>query len=157
MLCGSRPTFEPCTPSTDTSMLMKLFLHAAPNFKTGRKKKSVMSFNVMLGYSDRWTCAHYIAITRQNPNTYWHRRTGFSKLPIVYRFRVNAGGTITEGIFNIRVFPAWYWEPLIVANNRTLHVEESTSVTIAPSYLKVSISWIGKFHIMYCRMKHMSW
>lgn len=65
--------------------------------------------------------------------------TGFSKLPIVYRFRVNAGGTTTEGIFTLRVFPAWYWEPLIVANNRTLHVEESTSVTITPSNLKVSI------------------
>lgn len=117
--------------------------------RLGGNKVSFMSFIVMLGYSDCWTCAHCVATKRQNLNTYWHRRTGFSKLLIVYRFRVNAGGTTTEGMFNIRVFPAWYWEPLIVANNRTLHVEESTSVTIAPSYLKVSISWTGKFHIVH--------
>jgi hypothetical protein len=56
-----------------------------------------------------------------------------------FRFRVDAGGTTAEGMFSFRVFPAWYWEPLIVANNRTLHVEESTSVTITPSFLKVCL------------------
>ncbi|XP_069672310.1 chondroitin sulfate proteoglycan 4 [Periplaneta americana] len=66
-----------------------------------------------------------------------------------FRFRVDAGGTTAEGTFGLRIFPVWYWEPLIVANNRTLHVEESTSVTIAPSFLKVMHPHIPASDITY--------
>ncbi|XP_068083524.1 chondroitin sulfate proteoglycan 4 [Anabrus simplex] len=66
-----------------------------------------------------------------------------------FRFRIDAGGTTIDGKFSIRVFPASYWEPLIVANNHSLHVEESTSVVITSSALKVMHPQIPATDITY--------
>ncbi|XP_046998026.1 chondroitin sulfate proteoglycan 4 [Schistocerca americana] len=53
-------------------------------------------------------------------------------------FRVDAGGRASaDGQLLVRVFPAAYWEPLVVAANRTLLVEESTSVVVSSDVLKV--------------------
>lgn len=55
-----------------------------------------------------------------------------------FKFRVTVDSASSSEIqFNIRVFPAGYWDPLIVTVNQSLHVEESTSVTLSNKYLQV--------------------
>lgn len=54
-----------------------------------------------------------------------------------FKFRIAAESVTQEDIFNIRVFPASYWEPLSVLNQSTLIVEESTSVKITQQVLLV--------------------
>ncbi|XP_075216320.1 chondroitin sulfate proteoglycan 4-like protein [Lycorma delicatula] len=55
-----------------------------------------------------------------------------------FKFRVTVDTASSPEIqFNIRVFPAGYWDPLIVTVNQSLHVEESTSVTLSNKYLQV--------------------
>ncbi|GLH14437.1 Uncharacterized protein GBIM_18836, partial [Gryllus bimaculatus] len=66
-----------------------------------------------------------------------------------FHFRVGASDTTADGKFGIRVFPSSYWEPLIVATNRTLHVEESTSVAVTAASLKVMHPQIPATDITY--------
>ncbi|XP_054277996.1 chondroitin sulfate proteoglycan 4 [Macrosteles quadrilineatus] len=54
-----------------------------------------------------------------------------------FLLKVSVEGAETSAQFQVRVFPAGYWDPLTVANNQTLHVEESTSVPITEEYLQV--------------------
>lgn len=69
-----------------------------------------------------------------------YKHDGGKSLKDHFRFRVEAGEQAqTEGRFELRIFPAAYWEPLVVTENRTLHVEESTSVQLGPSVLKVGL------------------
>lgn len=55
-----------------------------------------------------------------------------------FELRIFVDGASTRAEFNVRVFPAGYWDPLIVTNNQTFHVEESTSVSLTNKYLQVS-------------------
>jgi chondroitin sulfate proteoglycan 4 len=72
-----------------------------------------------------------------------YRHDGGNSLKDHFRFRVDAAGSAkAEGRFELRIFPAAYWESLIISSNRTLHVEESTSVQIGPTILKVRIYFI---------------
>nr|CAD7456886.1 unnamed protein product [Timema tahoe] len=65
------------------------------------------------------------------------------------KFKVMAGKTSAESKLNIKVFPSSYWEPLVVSNNHTLHVEESTSIAITADMLKVMRSGIPATDITY--------
>ncbi|XP_039276162.1 chondroitin sulfate proteoglycan 4-like [Nilaparvata lugens] len=73
-----------------------------------------------------------------------------------FRFRVavdrgggGGGSAATEAQFRIRVFPAGYWEPLLVTANHSLHVEESTSVILASKYLQVKQPHVPPSDIMF--------
>ncbi|RZF41494.1 hypothetical protein LSTR_LSTR000208 [Laodelphax striatellus] len=66
-----------------------------------------------------------------------------------FRFRVAVEGTVTEAQFRIRVFPAGYWDPLVVTANHSLHVEESTSVILANKYLQVKQPHVPSSDIMF--------
>lgn len=69
-----------------------------------------------------------------------------------FQLRVSVEGASTHAEFSIRVFPAGYWDPLLVSNNQTLHVEESTSVVISTNYLQVSIFMICMISIFLLKM-----
>jgi len=61
-------------------------------------------------------------------------------LILFLRFRVTAGDeAIAEGVFEIRIYPSSFWEPLIIAHNKTLLVEESTSIFITTQDLEVIV------------------
>ena len=67
----------------------------------------------------------------------FYKHDGSAYINDHFVLRVEAGSATTKARINIRVFPASYWEPLQVMANKTIHVEESTSVVISSSYLKV--------------------
>lgn len=69
----------------------------------------------------------------------WYQHDASASASDTFRFRVDVPGTTTEGRFDIRVFPVSYWEPFIVAANKTLHVEEATSVVITNEFLQVKL------------------
>ncbi|CAH0395257.1 unnamed protein product [Bemisia tabaci] len=66
-----------------------------------------------------------------------------------FKFRIAAESVTQEDIFNIRVFPASYWEPLSVLNQSTLIVEESTSVKITQQVLLAQQSNVLPSDIIY--------
>jgi hypothetical protein len=47
--------------------------------------------------------------------------------------------TTTEGVFTFHVYPETFWEPLEVATNSSLLVEESTSIAITQYDLRVAV------------------
>ncbi|XP_059478684.1 chondroitin sulfate proteoglycan 4-like isoform X2 [Neocloeon triangulifer] len=72
-----------------------------------------------------------------------YKHDGGKALKDHFRFRVDAKEqAFAEGRFEFKIFPAVYWEPLSFTVNKTLHVEESTSVPLGPSVLKVEHSLI---------------
>ncbi|XP_063215529.1 chondroitin sulfate proteoglycan 4 isoform X2 [Bacillus rossius redtenbacheri] len=72
----------------------------------------------------------------------------------VFRFRASAGQTTTEGRVSVKVYPAIYWEELIVASNRSLHVEESTSIVITPASVQVKHPGIPPTDVVYSVTEH---
>lgn len=66
---------------------------------------------------------------------------------------MNAQGATTEGTFHIRIYPASYWEDLI-AKNKTLYVEESTSGIITSENLEVMHPNIPPSDVIYYVIKH---
>lgn len=54
-----------------------------------------------------------------------------------YRYRVTAKGISAEGEIMIRIYPPAYWDLLQIRRNKTLYVEESTSVIISRDILEV--------------------
>lgn len=54
-----------------------------------------------------------------------------------FKYRVTAKGVSSEGEMQIRIYPTVYWEPLQIKRNKTLYVEESTSVTITREVLEI--------------------
>lgn len=54
-----------------------------------------------------------------------------------FKYRVTAKGVSSEGEMQIRIYPSVYWEPLQIKRNKTLYVEESTSVTITRDVLEI--------------------
>ncbi|ALC40229.1 kon [Drosophila busckii] len=53
------------------------------------------------------------------------------------RYRVHIKNITAEGEVIFRIYPSAYWEPLQVKQNKTLNVEESTSVLISRDVLEV--------------------
>ncbi|KAG8298556.1 hypothetical protein J6590_010555 [Homalodisca vitripennis] len=70
-----------------------------------------------------------------------------------FTLKVSVEGADSQAKFQVRVFPAGYWDPLSVANNQTLHVEESTSVPITNSFLQVKQPHVPATDITYLVME----
>nr|XP_045596227.1 chondroitin sulfate proteoglycan 4-like [Procambarus clarkii] len=66
-----------------------------------------------------------------------------------FRFQARIGDTTTDGIFEIKVYPESYWEPLVVLNNATVKVEEGSRVTIDQAALKIMHPNIAPSDITY--------
>ncbi|XP_068247623.1 LOW QUALITY PROTEIN: chondroitin sulfate proteoglycan 4-like [Palaemon carinicauda] len=66
-----------------------------------------------------------------------------------FRFQARVGDTTTDGIFEIKVYPESYWEPLLVLNNNTVKVEEGSRVTIDQTALKIMHPNIAPSDITY--------
>nr|XP_027222459.1 chondroitin sulfate proteoglycan 4-like [Penaeus vannamei] len=66
-----------------------------------------------------------------------------------FRFKARIGDTTSEGIFEIKVYPESYWEPLVVLNNATVRVEEGSRVTIDQAALKIMHPNIAPSDITY--------
>ncbi|XP_046745666.1 chondroitin sulfate proteoglycan 4 [Diprion similis] len=78
---------------------------------------------------------------------YKHRGGSLTKDSL--RFRVSAKKTEAEGHLTVKVYPESYWEPLIVANNQTVLVEEATSVLLSKKHLEVMHPKISPSQIIY--------
>ncbi|XP_076636368.1 chondroitin sulfate proteoglycan 4-like protein [Colletes latitarsis] len=66
-----------------------------------------------------------------------------------FRFKVTIEGAETEGVFSIKIYPESYWQPLIVQNNKTVFVEEATSVLLNRKSLEVMHPKIPESEIVY--------
>ncbi|XP_012280685.1 chondroitin sulfate proteoglycan 4 [Orussus abietinus] len=64
-----------------------------------------------------------------------YRHLGGSLAKDDVKFKVTAKGAESEGVLIIRIYPESYWEPLIIENNKTVFVEEATSVLIGKKTL----------------------
>ncbi|XP_014249447.1 chondroitin sulfate proteoglycan 4 [Cimex lectularius] len=53
------------------------------------------------------------------------------------QLKITVQDIYTEGTLAVRVFPAIYWEPLIVISNETVHVEEYTGVVVKRENLQI--------------------
>lgn len=78
-----------------------------------------------------------------------YRHLGRSLTRDVFRFRLFAKNAETEGAFAIKVYPEIYWEPLIVQNNKTIIVEEATSVLLSRQSLEIMHPNIPPAEIVY--------
>lgn len=56
------------------------------------------------------------------------------------RYRVSAMGISADGEILIRIYPPAYWDLLQIRRNKTLTVEESTSVLITRDILEVRMT-----------------
>lgn len=65
------------------------------------------------------------------------------------KFKISAKGAENEGIFTIKVYPASYWEAMTVLNNKTIFVEESTSLLINRKSLEIMHPKISPSEIIY--------
>lgn len=66
-----------------------------------------------------------------------------------FRFKVATKGAETEGVFTVRVYPESYWQPLIVQNNKTVFVEEATSILLNRKSLEIMHPKIPDSEIVY--------
>lgn len=66
---------------------------------------------------------------------------------ICNRYRVTAKGISAEGEILIRIYPPAYWDLLQIRRNKTLYVEESTSVMISRDILEVGMRFLIGFHL----------
>lgn len=66
-----------------------------------------------------------------------YKHFGTSLTKDTFKYRVSAKRTEAEGHLAVKVYPESYWEPLIVANNHTVLVEEATSVLLTRKHLEV--------------------
>ncbi|KAG7201656.1 hypothetical protein KM043_004386 [Ampulex compressa] len=66
-----------------------------------------------------------------------------------FKLKVSTKGAETEGVFSIRVYPESYWEPLKVQNNKTVFVEESTSILLGKKDLEIMHPKIQPSEIVY--------
>lgn len=66
-----------------------------------------------------------------------------------FRFRVSTKGAEAEGVLVIKVYPESYWQPLIVQNNKTVFVEEATSILLNRKSLEVMHPKIPDSEIVY--------
>ncbi|XP_076037801.1 chondroitin sulfate proteoglycan 4-like [Oratosquilla oratoria] len=66
-----------------------------------------------------------------------YRNNGDTTIRDDFGFEARVGNTKTEGIFEIKVYPESYWEPLLVLHNKSIKVEEGSKVTLDQASLKV--------------------
>nr|XP_053643918.1 chondroitin sulfate proteoglycan 4-like isoform X2 [Cherax quadricarinatus] len=66
-----------------------------------------------------------------------------------FRFQTRIGDTTTDGIFEVKVYPESYWEPLVILNNVALKVEEGSRVIIDQAALKIMHPNIAPSDITY--------
>ncbi|XP_046827516.1 chondroitin sulfate proteoglycan 4 isoform X1 [Vespa crabro] len=78
-----------------------------------------------------------------------YRHLGSSLNKDNFKFKISAKGAETEGIFTIKVYPASYWEAMTVLNNKTIFVEESTSLLINRKSLEIMHPKISPSEIIY--------
>ncbi|XP_043505299.1 chondroitin sulfate proteoglycan 4 isoform X1 [Polistes fuscatus] len=78
-----------------------------------------------------------------------YRHLGSSLNKDDFKFKISAKGAETEGIFTIKVYPASYWEAMTVLNNKTIFVEESTSLLINRKSLEIMHPKISSSEIIY--------
>lgn len=78
---------------------------------------------------------------------------------ICNRYRVTAKGISAEGEILIRIYPPAYWDLLQIRRNKTLYVEESTSVMISRDILEVRMRFfsIGFQHISFQKNGNPIW
>ncbi|XP_014468132.1 PREDICTED: chondroitin sulfate proteoglycan 4 isoform X2 [Dinoponera quadriceps] len=67
----------------------------------------------------------------------------------VFKFTVHVKDAETDDAFAIQVYPESYWEPLIVQNNKTIFVEEATSVLLSRKSLEIMHPNISSTEIVY--------
>ncbi|XP_017754048.1 PREDICTED: LOW QUALITY PROTEIN: chondroitin sulfate proteoglycan 4 [Eufriesea mexicana] len=66
-----------------------------------------------------------------------------------FKFKVSTKGAETEGVFQIKIYPESYWQPLIVQNNKTVFVEEATSILLSRKSLEIMHPKIPNSEIVY--------
>lgn len=66
-----------------------------------------------------------------------------------FKFKVSTKGAEAEGIFLIKIYPESYWQPLIVQNNKTVFVEEATSILLSKKSLEIMHPKIADSEIVY--------
>ncbi len=68
-----------------------------------------------------------------------YRHTGDVKsVKDKFTFEVSVQDIYVGADFEIRLFPAVYWEPLVLVNNRTQYVDEASDVLITRDDLLVT-------------------
>lgn len=78
-----------------------------------------------------------------------YKHLGGSLTKDTFRFKVFVKGADAEGVFAVRVYPESYWEPLIIQNNKTVFVEEATSVLLNRKSLEIMHPRISPTEIVY--------
>lgn len=78
-----------------------------------------------------------------------YKHLGGSLAKDTFKFRVQVKGAETEGVFAVKVYPESYWEPLIVQSNKTIFVEEATSVLLSRKSLEIMHPSIPSSEIVY--------
>lgn len=78
-----------------------------------------------------------------------YKHLGSSLTKDVFKLRVYVKSAETEGAFAIKVYPESYWEPLIVQSNKTIFVEEATSVLLSRKSLEIMHPKISPNEIVY--------
>ncbi|KAK9497907.1 hypothetical protein O3M35_003808 [Rhynocoris fuscipes] len=78
---------------------------------------------------------------------YKHLSSGIAQDRI--NLKILIGNMSTIGSLVIRIFPPIYWEPLIVLNNKTIYVEEYTSVVISRDHLQISQPGVPPSEVTY--------
>lgn len=67
-----------------------------------------------------------------------YRSDGSSYFSDNFNFEVHVMETRSDGVFDVRIFPESYWEPLEISGNLTVTVDEGQRVTIDPGFISVS-------------------
>lgn len=78
-----------------------------------------------------------------------YKHLGGSLTKDVFRFKVYVKGAEAEGAFAIKVYPESYWEPLVVQSNKTIFVEEATSVLLSRKSLEIMHPKIPPSEVVY--------
>ncbi|KAL6266369.1 hypothetical protein P5V15_003224 [Pogonomyrmex californicus] len=78
-----------------------------------------------------------------------YKHLGGSSTKDAFRYKVSVKGADAEGVFAIKVYPESYWEPLIVQSNKTIFIEEATSVLLNRKSLEIMHPKISPTEIVY--------
>lgn len=77
-----------------------------------------------------------------------YRHTGDIKsVKDKFHFEVSVEKVFVEEDFHIRMFPAVYWEPLVLVHNKTLFVDEASDVIITRDDLLVRDVFIYRIFV----------
>ncbi|XP_053994110.1 chondroitin sulfate proteoglycan 4 [Hylaeus volcanicus] len=78
-----------------------------------------------------------------------YKHLGGSLVKDDFKFKVSTKGAETDGVFPIKIYPESYWQPLIVQNNKTVFVEEATSVLLNRKSFEIMHPKIPDSEIVY--------